>query len=183
MTDRQDNAMSDRPVAKDEKGIAGKTAATGAGAVVGGAVGGVAGGAAAGASMGSVTGPVGAAAGAVAGAVVGAVAGHALRTDPLAEERYWRENYTSRPYVAQGSKYEDYGPAYQYGLDAYKRFPDRHFDDMEPDLQREWESSRGTSTLEWERARVPARDAWERVSHAAEYTYEGDPNDVDALSQ
>lgn len=174
MTDRQDKTTSDRPLAKDHKTVTSKAAATGTGAVLGGAVGGVAGGAAAGAAMGGMTGPVGAAVGVVAGAIVGAVAGRALKTDPLAEDRYWREHYTSRPYVAQGSTYEDYGPAYQHGVNAYKRYPERHFDDMEPDLQRDWDSARGTSTLEWEHARHPVRDAWERVSNAMEHTLSAD---------
>lgn len=174
MTDRQAKTMSDRPLAKDHKTVTSKAAATGTGAVIGGAVGAVAGGAAAGAAVGGMTGPVGAVVGVVTGAVVGAVAGRALKTDPMAEDRYWRENYTSRPYVAQGSTYEDYGPAYQHGVNAYKRYPERHFDDMEPDLQRDWDSARGTSTLAWEHARHPVRDAWERVINAVAHTLPAD---------
>lgn len=170
MTDRQDKLRSDRPVAKDNK----KGAATGTGAVVGGAVGGVAGGAAAGAAVGGMTGPVGALVGAAAGAIVGAVAGRAAKADPKVEDQYWRDNYTSRPYVAQGSTYDDYGPAYQHGVNAYTKYPDRSFDDMEPGLRSDWDSSRGSSNLEWEHARHPARDAWNRVSNATERALPGD---------
>ena len=174
MTDRQDKTMPDRPLAKDNRKATSKAAATGTGAVVGGAVGGVAGGAAAGAAVGGMTGPVGAAVGALAGAVVGAVAGRAAKADPKVEDQYWRDNYASRPYVSQGSTYDDYGPAYQHGVSAYTRYPDRHFDDMEADLRTDWNSSRGVSKLEWEHARHPARDAWQRVSNAAERAIPGD---------
>ncbi|WP_326542425.1 hypothetical protein [Pseudorhodoferax sp.] len=136
----------------------------GVGAAVGGVTGGVAGAAAAGAAIGGVTGPVGAAAGAVAGAVVGAMAGKGLaRTADLAEEeKYWRSNYSSRPY-ASGASYDDYGPAYMYGAGAYARYPGRSFDEAEPELSSAWAASRGASTLAWSSARHASRDAWQRV--------------------
>lgn len=149
--------------------------ATGTGAVVGGAAGGIAGAAAAGAAVGGMTGPIGAAVGAVAGAVVGALAGKgvAKAADPAVEDQYWRENYSSRPYVSGGT-YDDYGPAYRYGVDAYTRYPNRSFDDVESDLSRDWNTQRGSSSLEWERAKHASRDAWHRVSNAAERAIPGD---------
>lgn len=149
--------------------------ATGAGAVIGGAAGGVAGGAAAGAAVGGVTGPVGAAIGAAAGAVVGALAGKGIANavDPTAEDAYWRDNYTSRPYVAGGS-YDDYGPAYMYGVDAYTRYPNRPFDEVEPDLSNRWASARGRSSLDWSQAKHASRDAWQRVSDTVERAIPGD---------
>ncbi|MGK6308290.1 glycine zipper domain-containing protein [Variovorax sp. DT-64] len=151
-----------------------KTAATGVGAVVGGAAGGVAGGAAAGAAVGGMTGPVGAAVGAAVGAVAGAVAGRMAKADPEAEDAYWRDNYTGRPYVDQGSSYDDYSPAYRYGVDAYSRYPNRSFDEVEPELSRDWGTSRGRSSLEWERAKHATRDAWQRVSDKVERAVPGD---------
>jgi len=126
--------------------------------------------------VGGMTGPVGAAVGALAGAVVGAVAGKgvAKAVDPKAEDQYWRDNYANRPYVQGGSTYEDYGPAYQHGVNAYSRYPDRHFDEMEPDLRRDWDTSRGGSKLEWDHARHASRDAWSRVSNAVERAVPGD---------
>ena len=145
-----------------------KTAATGVGAVVGGVAGGVAGGAAAGAAIGGMTGPVGAAVGAAVGAVTGAVAGRAVHADPAAEDAYWRDNYSGRPYVEGGSSYDDYAPAYRYGVDAYSRYPNRQFDEVEPDLSRGRGTARGRSSLEWERARHTSRDAWQRLSDKVE---------------
>lgn len=145
---------------------------TAKGAVAGGVVGGVAGGAAAGAAVGGMTGPVGAAVGAAIGAAVGAIAGR--KADPVAEDAYWRDNYSSRPYVRSGSSYDEYAPAYRYGVDAYSRYPDRSFDEMEPELGRDWHSARGSSSLEWEHAKHATRDAWHRVGNAAERAIPGD---------
>lgn len=175
---------TDKPLAKGQATDKDKNhkAATGAGAVVGGAAGGVAGGTAAGAAIGGMTGPVGAAVGAAAGAVVGALAGKGIAkaVDPKAEDQYWRDNYASRPYIASGSTYDDYGPAYRHGVDSYTRYPDRSFDEMEPDLRRDWDSSRGQSKLEWEHARHASRDAWDRVKNSAERAMPGD-SDRDGL--
>jgi hypothetical protein len=146
---------------------------TATGAVAGGVVGGVAGGATAGALAGGVTGPVGAAIGAAAGAVIGALAGKA-KADPEVEDRYWRDNYSTRPYVSSGSTYDDYGPAYRYGVETHTRYPDRDFDEVESDLGRDWQNARGTSSLEWDRARHASRDAWTRVKDAAERAIPGD---------
>jgi hypothetical protein len=46
--------------------------------------------------------PVGTGLGAVAGGVAGKAIGDVI--DTSAEEGYWREHFTSRPYVASGSK-------------------------------------------------------------------------------
>ena len=150
-------------------------AATGIGAVVGGAAGGVAGGAAAGAAVGGLTGPVGAAIGAVVGAAAGALAGRSMgKADPDVEDVYWRDNYATRPYVASGSSYDDYAPAYRYGVDAYSRYPDRQYDEFEPELSRDWSNARGRSSLEWESARHATRDAWQRLSDTVERAIPGD---------
>lgn len=153
-----------------------KKTATGVGAAVGGAAGGVAGGMAAGAAVGGMTGPVGAVVGAVAGAAVGAMAGRgvAKAADPDLEETYWRDNYTGRPYVASGQTYDDYGPAYRYGAEAYNRHPGRRFDEVENDLGRDWDTSRGRSSLKWEHAKHATRDAWQRVSDSVERAIPGD---------
>lgn len=135
------------------------------GAVVGGVAGGVAGGAAAGAAVGGMTGPAGAVVGAAVGAVVGAVAGR-RKADPVAEDAFWRDNYASRPYVRSGAAYDEYAPAYRYGMDSYEKYPNRSFDEVEPELSRDWGTARGKSSLEWEHAKHATRDAWHRIERA-----------------
>ncbi|HEX7890588.1 MAG TPA: hypothetical protein VF522_14600 [Ramlibacter sp.] len=135
------------------------------GAVVGGVAGGVAGGAAAGAVVGGMTGPVGAAIGAAVGAAAGALAGK-HKADPAIEDAYWRDNYASRPYIKSGATYDDYEPAYRYGWDAQSRHAGRSYDEVEPELARDWGTARGKSSLEWEHAKHATRDAWHRVERA-----------------
>jgi hypothetical protein len=143
---------------------------------VGTAVGAVAGAAAAGAAAGTVAGPVGTVVGAAVGAVVGGLAGKGIAEsiDPTAEDAYWRDNYTSRPYVASGSSYDDYGPAYSYGVNSYSTYAGRDWDDVEPELSSRWNTMRGTSSLEWDRAKHATKDAWNRVSDAVERAVPGD---------
>lgn len=133
---------------------------------VGTGIGAVVGGAAAGAATGTVAGPVGTAVGAVVGAVVGGLAGKGVAEaiDPTSEHVYWSENFSGRDYVEKGSSFDDYGPAYDYGVDARGQYPGRGFDDVESDLSRDWTTRRGASSLSWERAKHAARDAWNRIS-------------------
>lgn len=163
------NPMKTSSTVADDRHTAKKE---GVGVAVGAVGGGVVGGAAAGALAGGMTGPVGAAVGAVIGAVAGAIGARAI--DPKVEDDYWRSNYTTRPYVTSGASYDDYQPAYRYGVDSYARNAGRSFDEVEPDLSRDWGTTRGTSSLDWERAKHATRDAWERVSNATERAIPGD---------
>ena len=132
---------------------------------VGVGMGAATGGAVAGAAAGAVGGPIGAAVGAVVGGVVGGYAGKAIAEaiDPTVEEAYWRENYPTREYYDPEFDYEEYAPAYRYGWESRARFADRQFEDVESDLEQDWQAARGTSRLDWQRARFASRDAWERV--------------------
>jgi len=133
---------------------------------IGTGVGAALGGAAAGAAAGTVVGPVGTVVGAAVGAIVGGLAGKGVAEaiDPTRELVYWRESYMSRPYAYTATSFDEYEPADGYGVAAYTKYPDRSFDDLDPELSRGWNASRGKSTLEWNRARFAARDAWDRVS-------------------
>ena len=133
---------------------------------VGTGVGAALGGAAAGAAAGTVVGPVGTIVGAAVGAVIGGLAGKGVAeaVDPTREDAFWRDNYSGRPYVERGSSYDDYGPAYGFGVNAFSRYPGRTFDAVEPEMSRQWSAGSGSSTLRWDSARPAARDAWNRVN-------------------
>jgi hypothetical protein len=137
---------------------------TGVGAAVGGAAG-VAGAIATGAVIGTVAGPVGTATGAAVGAVVGGLVGKHLAEDvnPSVEEKYWRENFATRPYAANSS-YEQFSPAYRYGWESYAQYNGTEFDEAEIDLERDWDNAKGESPLEWNDAKHATRDAWDRVA-------------------
>lgn len=141
---------------------------------VGTGVGALAGGMAAGAAAGTVAGPVGTVVGAAVGAVLGGLAGKSVaeQIDPTAEDAYWRDNYSTRPYVDAGSSYDDYGPAYRYGVDSYRSNPGATFD--ETGLATGWNSARGTSSLGWEQAKNATRDSWQRAKDAVERAIPGD---------
>lgn len=126
---------------------------------------GTAGGAAAGAAGGAVLGPIGAVVGAVIGGVAGGLAGKGVAEaiDPTVEDKYWSKNYRSRPYVAKGTKYEEYRPAYLYGVQAQTKHQDKPFDQAEANLRRGWTKARGESSLEWQQARDAVRDAYDRT--------------------
>lgn len=129
-------------------------------------VGATLGGVAAGAVAGTVVGPVGTIVGAAVGAVLGGLAGKGVAEaiDPTREDAYWRDNYSDRSYVERGSSYDDYGPAYGLGVDAFDRYPGRTFNEIEPEMSQQWAAGRGASTLPWDSARHAVRDAWNRVN-------------------
>jgi hypothetical protein len=118
----------------------------------------------------------GAAAGAAAGTVAGPLGGKGVAEalDPTVEDAYWRENYEDRPYVVEGTSYDDYGPAYRYGMESFGQYPGRSFDEVESDLSRDWQNRRSTSSLEWNSAKDATRDAWQRLSDRVERATPGD---------
>ena len=138
-------------------------AGTGAGAAVGAAVGGV---------VGAVGGPIGIAAGAAIGGVAGGLVGKytAEAVNPTGEVEYWRGEYTNRPYAASGRTFADYEPAYLYGATAYPTYSSRTWEEVEPELERDWTKKRGTSKLEWKDAREASKDAWNRIADRAKKT-------------
>lgn len=131
---------------------------TGVGAAVAGTIG---------AAVGAPAGPLGAAVGAVVGSVVGGLVGKSTAEafDPTVEEAYWRDNYSSRPYVDKNLTYEDYQPAYRTGYEGYQRHSTegKTYHEVEPDLQRHYETENRDSRVGWNDARYAAQDAWDRV--------------------
>lgn len=136
------------------------------GMAIGGIAGGIAAGVAAGATIGGASaGPIGAVAGAAIGGAVAGVAGEriAREINPTAEEQYWENEYSNRPYATKQRTYEAYRPAYRYGVDSYSKHAGREFNEIEPSLRQDWEKARGTSSLEWADASSAARDAYDRL--------------------
>jgi uncharacterized protein (TIGR02271 family) len=126
---------------------------------------GAAGAGAAGAAIGSMAGPVGTVVGAVVGAVAGGYAGKGVAEtiDPTAEDAYWRENYRTRPY-AKGSDYNEFAPAYRYGVETRQRYAGKNFDEVEPHLRSDWDRTHGKAGLAWDKAKMAVRDSWDRLA-------------------
>jgi hypothetical protein len=167
------NLESDRKADANRDPLSGTPGAHPVGTGVGAAAGGIAAGALAGTMA---AGPVGTVIGAGIGAVAGGLAGKGIAEaiDPTIEEAYWRKTYSSRPYVTSGASFDDYGPAYRYGVDSYGRSKGRTFEQSEPELMRDWNSAKGTSGLTWDNAKDASRDAWQRVSNVVERAVPGD---------
>lgn len=132
---------------------------------------GAAGAGAAGAAIGgAIGGPVGAVVGAAVGAVAGGLVGKgaAESVNPTVENEYWRNHYSTRPYADADVSYDEYEPGYRTGYEAYSRYhgTGRTFDQIEPELQRDYETNRGRSNLGWAKAKYAARDAWDKVERA-----------------
>lgn len=140
-----------------------KTAGTAGGALAG---------AAAGAALGTLIPGVGNVVGAVIGGAVGVAGGAAVgnliagKINPEEEDKYWQQNYSSRPYGSQAS-YDELQPAYRYGWETRGQYPtNQRFSDVESDLGQKWETSRGNSKLGWDKAKHASRDAWDRIERA-----------------
>jgi len=112
-----------------------------------------------------MAGPVGAAVGLVAGAIAGGLAGKGVaeKMDPTVEDDYWKTHYSKQKYVESNTPYSTYQPAYRVGYEGRNRYPGKKFEEVESDLQRDYESSKGSATLSWEKAKQATRDAWNRV--------------------
>jgi len=141
--------------------ISGTIGAHPLGAGAGAASGGVAG-AAAGMAMG---GPVGSVIGAAVGAVAGGLAGKsaAEAVNPTAEETFWRETYIREPYFVKGRTYEYYAEGFRAGWEGRVHHDGRSFEEVEPELQSEYNRSKSVLDPDWEDLRPAAHAAWHRV--------------------
>jgi hypothetical protein len=137
---------------------------------VGAGVGGAAVGAATGLVAGAVGGPLGAAIGAAAGTVIGAIAGGyagkgiAESVHPTTEDHYWRQRFHTRPYVPKSAKYEDWEPAYAFGVKMREHLIEHTWEEAQTVIQVNWEESSHAKTLPWEQARFAIQDAWDHLT-------------------
>jgi hypothetical protein len=82
-----------------------------------------------------------------------------------AEDLWWRDNFSTRPY-ATGRTYEEFRPAYQYGFESGQHHMGRRWDEVESDLRSGWEkfeSKQGAGGT-WESVKHAVRDAWDRIT-------------------
>ena len=122
-------------------------------------------GAVTGAAVGSAAGPVGTVVGALAGGVVGAKAGGGIAEaiNPTDYTDHFQNTYRDTAYYSSGRDWNDYEPAYKYGYDTYGQYRGQRFEDVETDLERNWEASRANSRLAWNEARGAVRDGWHHI--------------------
>lgn len=161
MADYQADFENRDPIT-DEKGA--HPVGTGLGAIAGGTTG-LAGSVAAGAAFGAGGGPLGILAGVAIGAVVGGLLGKGMAEQilPTEADTYWRKQFMNEPYYQANRNYEDYEPAYRLGHHARMHTDTRSFEEVEADLEREYNAMRHAASLDWSANRAAAHAAWLRA--------------------
>ena len=88
-----------------------------------------------------------------------------VEIEPLSphDDAYFRSHWASH-YANDGGLYDDYAPAYSYGITARSAAIDRErpWDDAEPSLRTDWE--RRNPNSRWEKIKAAVRHGWERVT-------------------
>lgn len=79
------------------------------------------------------------------------------------EEPTWEQSFRGRDDVGEGEGFDQHRPAYRYGSECRLRHAGRSWDEVEPDLSREWESRPDRGNMTWERAKASVRDGWHSI--------------------
>jgi hypothetical protein len=83
-----------------------------------------------------------------------------------AEEEFWRDAWTTRPYINADRGFDYYQPAFRYGYESASRLRGRDWSDVQKDLEAGWGNWEGKGEGTWEHMKEAVRDAWNRVAHA-----------------
>lgn len=76
-------------------------------------------------------------------------------------DRHFESRFGESTYADKDETFDDYRPAYRYGVLARTRHGSRDWDeDFDRELSGDWDRHRGSSTLSWERARPGVREAF-----------------------
>lgn len=94
--------------------------------------------------------------------------------DANAEHAYWRDQFSNEPYYDDAFGFDDYEHAYRAGYEGHGRHGGPSFDQVEQQVQAEWERSKGESRLTWDKAKHAAKAAWHRVERAMPGDADGD---------
>ncbi len=137
---------------------------------------GAAAGAVTGALVGAAGGPIGSAIGAVIGGIAGAKAGDSLAevVNPTEFDNHWSSEYKNASYYDSNRTWDDYAPAYGMGYHGKGAYRNRKFSDVEGDLERNWEKTKGKSRLAWSEAKGAVKDGWHHVERALPGDADGD---------
>jgi hypothetical protein len=93
----------------------------------------------------------------------GTVSGAAEVGDWSAEEKYWRDNFASRPYARADRNFDFFSPAYRYGFERARQYRGKQWNDVESELRAGWDRGPENKT-KWEEVKDAVRDAWNRVT-------------------
>ncbi|MCW0425107.1 hypothetical protein [Xanthomonas sacchari] len=77
-------------------------------------------------------------------------------------DRYYADRFDTVDYRETDSSYDDYRPAYRYGVQARSRYRDRVWDDrLDTDLESGWKRAKDRSRLSWAQAKAAVREAFD----------------------
>jgi hypothetical protein len=95
------------------------------------------------------------------------------RTEWSDERGFWEQNYASRPY-ARDRSFREIEPGYRYGFESAHRHRGRDWQEVEPELRRDWDGyeHRGENRSTWEDIKASVRDAWDRVTGSDDREHE-----------
>ena len=82
------------------------------------------------------------------------------------ERTHWKQQFEKEPYYESGRTFSDYDPAYRVGAEARERYAGKRFEQIESDLQNDWEQAKGSARIGWDKAKQAVRAAWDRIEHA-----------------
>ncbi len=123
----------------------------------------------AGAAIGGVfAGHPGIAAGAAAGAALGAVLGDRLAAKGGKREDlgHFQQIFHTMPYYVSDMRWDDYAPAYDYGIQTYRTRGGQPFEQVEEALGHGWDAAKGGSRLLWSEAQHAVAHAWRELDEA-----------------
>lgn len=90
--------------------------------------------------------------------------GHAM-SDLRDDDSYFR-NHFERTYGASGESYDDYAPAYSYGSQVARsgKYSGRQWDQVEHDLQSDWDTRNSGDQSTWEKMKAAVRHGWDSMT-------------------
>lgn len=82
------------------------------------------------------------------------------------EERWWQDNYQSRPYARADRGFDFHRPGYRYGYEHAGRSGGRDWNEAEGELRSGWDKyeHRGSNKSTWDEIKDTVKDAWDRVT-------------------
>lgn len=83
--------------------------------------------------------------------------------DAANEEVYWREQFAAEPDFDRAFGFEEYVPALRTGWEGRAKYSGRSFEDVERELQADYQWNRGQSRLKWDQAKPAVRAAWDHA--------------------
>jgi hypothetical protein len=92
------------------------------------------------------------------------IAGAGSALDWSTAEGFWRDSFDHLPYATADRDFEYYRPAFRYGTEAAAGRQGRSWKELEPDLQRGWDTyeHRAGCPALWDEISPAVLDAWTR---------------------